>query len=99
MQGIYQFMPQWRFGVRYDKLYSGTPSLSSIADGTLRADDFSKLLSYNPARSTAMIDYSPSEFSRLRLQFARDQSRPGAIDHQLFLQYIMSLGVHGAHAF
>jgi hypothetical protein len=46
-----------------------------------------------------MLDYSPSEFSRLRLQFARDGSRPGAVDNQIFLQYIMSLGTHAAHAF
>jgi hypothetical protein len=46
-----------------------------------------------------MFDYSPSEFSRLRLQLAQDKSRPGATDNQIFLQYIMSLGVHGAHTF
>ena len=99
LQGIYQFMPQWRAGLRYDKLYAGTAKLSAVDDGTLAAADFSRLLSYNPTRSTVMVDYSPSEFSRFRVQFARDQSRPGATDKQLFLQYIMSLGVHGGHAF
>jgi hypothetical protein len=99
VQGVYQFMPQWRTGLRYDKLYSGTPNLSAVDDGTLDAADFSRLLSYNPSRSTVMVDYSPSEFSRFRVQLARDQSRPGVTDNQLFLQYIMSLGVHGAHTF
>ncbi|MBK9609714.1 MAG: hypothetical protein IPO58_26310 [Betaproteobacteria bacterium] len=99
LQGIYQFMPQWRVGLRYDKLHSGTPGLSVVDDGILAAGDFSRLLAYNPSRSTAMVDYSPSEFSRFRVQFARDQSRPGVTDNQFFLQYIMSLGVHGAHAF
>jgi hypothetical protein len=47
-----------------------------------------------------MFDYSPSEFSRFRLQYARDQSRPdGVKDNQLFLQYILSMGAHGAHKF
>jgi hypothetical protein len=46
-----------------------------------------------------MIDWSPSEFSRVRLQFAQDRSRPGAPDNQWFLQYMMSLGAHGAHSF
>jgi hypothetical protein len=46
-----------------------------------------------------MVDWSPSEFSRLRLQFARDRSQPGLADNQVFLQYIMSLGAHGAHKF
>ena len=44
-------------------------------------------------------DFNPSEFSRLRLQFASDKSRLGVTDNQVFLQYIMSLGAHGAHKF
>ena len=46
-----------------------------------------------------MLDYSPSEFSRLRLQLAHDNSRQGLPDKQLFVQYIMSLGAHGAHQY
>ena len=46
-----------------------------------------------------MLDYSASEFSRLRMQFARDESRLGQTDNQLMLQYVMSLGAHGAHKF
>jgi hypothetical protein len=46
-----------------------------------------------------MIDVSPSEFSRFRLQFARDEVRFNEADNQVFLQYIMSLGAHGAHKF
>jgi hypothetical protein len=45
-----------------------------------------------------MADWSPSEFSRLRLQYNRDKSRP-VVDNQWTLQYIMSLGAHGAHEF
>jgi hypothetical protein len=33
----------------------------------------------------------------VRLQLARDYSRMGLPDNQLFLQYQMSLGAHGAH--
>ena len=46
-----------------------------------------------------MVDWSPSEFSRVRLQFSRDRSQTGAADNQVFLQYVMSLGAHGAHKF
>jgi hypothetical protein len=46
-----------------------------------------------------MVDWSPSEFSRLRLQYAADKSRAGVTDHQIILQYIQSLGAHGAHRF
>jgi hypothetical protein len=99
LQGVYQFMPAWRVGLRYDKLYSGTPNIGLVNNATLSDADFSRLASYNPSRSSLMFDYSPSEFSRFRVQFARDRSRPEAIDNQIFLQYIMSLGVHGAHTF
>jgi len=43
--------------------------------------------------------WSPSEFSRLRLQFNQDKSQIGLTDNQVFLQYIFSLGTHGAHKF
>jgi hypothetical protein len=46
-----------------------------------------------------MADYNPSEFSRIRLQLARDNSRQGLPDNQIFVQYIMSLGAHGAHQY
>jgi hypothetical protein len=98
LQGVYQFMPAWRVGLRYDKLHSGTPDIS-LSGSTLTAGDFQRLASYDPKRTSLMFDYSPSEFSRFRLQFAQDKARPEASDHQIFLQYIMSLGVHGAHSF
>ena len=54
---------------------------------------------YKPQRATVMVDYSWSEFSRARLQYAQDKSMQGVTDNQLTLQYIMSLGAHGAHTF
>jgi hypothetical protein len=99
LQGVYQFMPYWRAGLRYDRLSSGTPAIGLVSSGQLAADAFPTLASYAPSRSSVMLDYSPSEFSRLRLQYAHDKARPGGSDNQLFLQYIMSLGTHAAHAF
>ena len=46
-----------------------------------------------------MIDWSPSEFSRLRLQYNQDKTQQGLDDHQVFLQGIFSLGTHGAHKY
>jgi hypothetical protein len=34
----------------------------------------------------------------LRFQWNQDESRPQA-DRQLFVQYLMSMGAHGAHRF
>jgi len=54
---------------------------------------------FTPRRYSAMVDWNPSEFSRLRLQFNQDKSQLGLTDNQIFLQYIYSLGTHGAHKF
>ncbi len=98
-QAVYQFMPRWRLGARYDRLDSGTPKVGLVSDGTLAPADFSILQPARPSRGTLMLDWSPSEFSRLRLQLAADRSRSTETDRQVFLQYIMSLGAHGAHQF
>ncbi|MGZ5242121.1 MAG: hypothetical protein ACXWCN_18545 [Caldimonas sp.] len=98
-QAVYQFVPQWRVGVRYDRLDSGRPRIGLVESGTLAAADLPILQGANPSRASVMVDYSLSEFSRLRLQLAADRSNPAATDRQLFLQYIMSLGAHGAHTF
>ncbi len=93
LQGVYQFHPYWRVGLRYDQLDPG-----SIGAG-LNAANGVTATSFKPQRFSEMIDWSPSEFSRLRLQFNQDQYQRGLTDNQVFLQYIMSLGTHGAHKF
>ncbi len=99
-QGVWQFMPRWRVGYRYDQLRFGTVTNGIVNNGLgPTAADFPVLADHSPSRNTAMIDWSPSEFSRVRLQVASDKSRIGAIDHQVFVQYIYSLGAHGAHRF
>jgi hypothetical protein len=99
VQGVYQFRPRWRAGARYDSLDSGTSRIGLVDSGLLSADDFALLSSASPSRTSLMLDWSPSEFSRLRAQFAWDDARNAATDEQFFLQYIYSLGVHGAHKF
>lgn len=100
-QAVYQFMPRWRAGYRYDRLSHGTVENGIVSNGLgPTAADFPLLMADdNPTRNTAMIDWSLSEFSRLRLQYALDKSRIGVTDNQLVLQYIHSLGAHGAHRF
>ena len=94
VQSVYQFMPTWRTGLRYDRLDPGTASVGALNAGNVIAN-----YAYNPSRITWMADYSPSEFSRIRLQFAHDNSRQGLPDNQIFVQYIMALGAHGAHQY
>ena len=99
LQGVYQFMPRWRAGLRHDRLDYGTVDIGLAKNGILSGSDFPIMASHNPTRNSVMFDYSPSEFSRFRLQLARDQSGLGETDNQVFLQYIQSLGTHGAHKF
>jgi len=91
-QGVYQFMPRWRTGYRYDRLDPGTVDFGANSA-------FLPVSEYKPARHSLMLDYSPSEFSRLRLQYSQDKSMENARENQWLVQYIHSLGAHGAHAF
>jgi len=89
-QAVYQFMPRWRAGYRYDRLDSGTVDFGA---NPLENEAF------KPTRHSVMLDFSPSEFSRFRLQLAQDKSMQGITDDQVTLQYVHSLGAHGAHRF
>ncbi len=98
-QAVWQFQPQWRLGYRYDWLNSGAMRLGLVNAGTRAVADFPLLEAFQPKRHSLMADWRPSEFSTLRLQWTRDDSRPGGADKQWWLQYIVSLGSHGAHRY
>jgi hypothetical protein len=90
-QAIWQFMPQWRTGVRYDRVWASAVS-DELAASTLDPQG------HVGSRQSVMLDYSTSEFGRFRLQGNLDHSTT-KLDPQLILQYTMSLGAHGAHAY
>jgi len=91
VQAVWQFMPQWRVGARYDQVQA-----RDVQAGT-NAAQFDTL-GHVPRRATVMFDWSHSEFSRVRVQVTRDRSAPEA-GNEVLVQYLMSLGAHGAHAF
>jgi hypothetical protein len=91
-QAVYQFMPRWRTGLRYDLLDSGTVDYG--ANAAVLASPVTR-----PSRASWMLEYAPSEFSRFRLQLASDRARLGVTDNQVFVNYQMSLGAHGAHSY
>ncbi len=92
LQGAYGFAPRWRAGLRWDHV--GLTNHTNLHDGR---DDFGE--SY---RAAAMVDFTPTEFSRFRVQGGRGSydtygGREKAWD--LFFQLIVSIGPHGAHEF
>jgi hypothetical protein len=89
-QSVYKFHPQWRVGARYSQLYAGDVPVGLVGSAL---DDGG----HNPWAATAMVDWTNSEFSRVRAQFSREEVADGQEDNQFTLQYIMSLGAHGAH--
>ena len=91
LEGVYQFMHGWRAGVRVSSLAGD--DLDPRFDGSLLDDQ-----GQHPRVLTTMLDWSNSEFSRLRLQYSRDESSARGAN-QWQLQYLMSVGAHGAHQF
>jgi len=99
LQAVYEFIQRWRAGVRYDSLSSGTPNIGLVSSGLLPLAAFPALASASPERTSVMLDWSLSEFSRFRAQYAWDDARLSERDRQFILQYILSIGAHGAHKF
>ena len=83
VQATYKFRPRWRIGARYSRLHA-SPDME---------------LERDPTAMAAMLDWTNSEFSRIRLQFNRESLAEEGHDNQVLLQYIMSLGAHPAHTF
>ena len=96
VQGVYKLNRNFRVGARYARL---DPPDSDFLELDHGAEAFA-----------VMADWTNSEFSRIRLQYNREEvekfvhgHEPSSVfveqDDQILLQYIMSLGAHAAHTF
>lgn len=90
LQSVLQFARLWRVGLRHDIVDANNGVLLA---GTVIGDP-----GRHSYRDSLMLDWSPSEFSRLRLQYTNDNVLDVS-DDQWYLQYIMSIGAHGGHQF
>lgn len=92
-QVLYGLAPKWTAGLRYDVL-----GLTNAVSGGAGGQNFGA-----SDRWTLDLTWDLSEFSRLRAQYARNDilDAPGERAHfdAFYLQFIMSLGAHGAHSF
>lgn len=91
IQALYQWY-RWRFGARYDML--------ALFSDTFKQAGVSRNLGSTPWRATASIEFNPSEFTRIRLQYNHDRSgRDGRSNDEGILQFLFGIGAHAAHTF
>jgi hypothetical protein len=94
-QLVCRFSQRWRAGLRYDLLNKNMITTGGIPES----------LPDNLNRYTAMLEYNPTEFSRLRLQYSHDLSGylngngSPQVDNEMILQMNITIGAHGAHSF
>jgi hypothetical protein len=96
-QVVGRLSKRWRVGGRLDLLQKNDVYLDGVDENDPN----------NLPRYTAMLEYNPTEFSRLRFQYSYDRSRfelmPGGSlrqpVHELVFQINLAIGAHGAHAF
>ena len=91
-QAVYGFAPKWKAGLRYDVL-----GLTNKVSGG-RGEDFG-----SSDRWTLDLTWGLSEFSQLRAQYAYNDILVAEDERERFnafyLQFLVSLGSHGAHEF
>lgn len=87
---VYQYDKNWRTGVQYSAISQNDVNNVSIEDDMYV--------------TSAMLEYNPSEFSRIRLQYNHnsalytDEGEKNNKD-EIILQFNYAIGAHGAHAF
>ncbi len=89
---IWRYNLRWRTGFRYDFIGKRPERIYEKEN-----------LNRTGVKYSAMIEFNPSEFSRIRLQFIHDQAKflfgEQKTFNEIFLNINVSVGAHGAHKF
>ena len=93
LQTVYKLAPQWRVGVRYSELSPADVPTDLNDNEVLDANG------HDPRSFSAMLDWTNSEFSRIRFQYNHNAVAQNKADNQFIVQYVMSIGAHGAHKY
>lgn len=90
VSGVYRFNPSWSAGLRYGEAES--------YDGHAHGDHmhFTEL---KDKEMDAMVAWDASHFGTIRAQYTRVENQAHETDNVFTLQYVMTFGAHGAHAF
>ena len=90
---VYQYNNNYSGGVRYEKITKNDTDLSAYAG--IDTDNLDK--------TTAMLQYKPFPFSRLRLEYSHDRTKVIANERKdidtVMLTLNIAAGAHGAHAY
>lgn len=89
LQAIYGIAPRWKAGVRYDA--TGMTNELKLPEETEEFDESDRV--------SGVVTWYPTEFSFIRLQYAKADIAGEDNVNQLYLQFNYSLGAHGAHKF
>lgn len=94
---VYRFTRRWRAGLRYDRMLT----VDNLYLNPLLSD--ATCLPPSPDQLSAMLEFNPSEFSRLRLQYNTNRARtlgnqPFRL-HEFYIHINLAIGAHGAHKF
>ncbi|MEA5445670.1 zinc-regulated TonB-dependent outer membrane receptor [Gammaproteobacteria bacterium AB-CW1] len=94
-QAVYGFAPRWNMGLRVDALGLTNDAYEDQPDGRGLPVSLG-----SSKRFALQTTYAPTEFSRIRAQLNyNDFAHHDDEAWEFMLQYNISLGVHGAHAF
>jgi hypothetical protein len=88
LQGLYGFLPRWRGGLRWEQV-GLTNEAQEPGEAPEQFDD--------SWRATAMVDFSPSEFSLIRLQLNNGDYNTGTAVENVWEAYVQVLITLGSH--
>jgi hypothetical protein len=93
-QLVFKFDRRWRTGVQYNL----------INKNDVKEDGVKINLSNNLPAYYAMLEYNPTEFSRIRFQVGQnraffDNNNSRKTVNEVILQFNFAIGAHGAHPF
>lgn len=91
-QAVYKFSPAWRVGARYSQMRAPDMPLGLVGSALDAAG-------HDPDAFAIMLDWTNSEYGRIRLQYNREELAANQTDNQFMLQYVVSIGAHGAHPY
>jgi hypothetical protein len=112
-EAIYRFAKRWNTGVRFDLTDTNTPvteedggeesieqaGLSQVVRQEEEEEEGMLGLLGRAYRISPMLTFSPSEFSRIKLEYDYLNQNYGPDQHAVFLQFLYAIGAHGAHPY